>query len=117
MNTDAIRRRLEDERQELRSQQEALLIGNDDQENDLGLSQHSADYATDLFLRDRNLALQRNTEDLIGQIDAALSRLNQGSYGICERCGQPIPEERLEAKAYAAYCISCQSLIETAAAA
>lgn len=117
MNTEQIRKSLEHERQELRSQHEALLIGNDDQENDYGLSQHSADYATDLFLRDRNLALQRNAEDLIAQIDAALSRLDQGSYGICERCGQPIPEERLEAKPYAAYCIGCQSLIESAATA
>lgn len=116
MNTEQIRKRLEDERQELRGQQEALLYGNDDQEHDHGMSQHSADYATDLFLRDRNLALQRNAEDLIGQIDAALSRLGDGSYGICERCGQPIAAERLEAKPYAAYCIGCQSLIESAAA-
>jgi DnaK suppressor protein len=116
MNTEQIRQRLEDERQELSSQQEPVLIGSDDQDSDFGLGQHSADHATDLFLRDRNLALQRNAEDLIAQIDAALSRLNQGSYGICERCGQPIPEERLEARPYAAYCIACQSLVESAAA-
>lgn len=117
MDIEHIRKSLENEREELRSQQEALLITNDNQENDYGLSQHSADYATDLFLRDRNLALQRNAEDLIAQIDAALSRIDQGSYGICERCGQPIPEERLEAKPYAAYCIGCQSLLEREAAA
>jgi DnaK suppressor protein len=117
MNIEQIRKTLEDERQELCSQQESLLLSPDSQDSDYGLGQHNADYATDLFLRDRNLALQRNAEDLIAQIDAAISRLDEGSYGICERCGQPIPEERLEARPYAAYCIGCQSLLESAAAA
>jgi DnaK suppressor protein len=115
MDMEALRKRLEDERANLLEQQE-VLAGNHAAEPPMenGVSQHSADYATDLYLRDRDQALVRNAKDLIFQIDAALDRLDDGTYGICERCDQPIATERLEARPHVAYCIRCQSLMEGA---
>ena len=48
------------------------------------------------------------------QIEAALQRLDAGTYGVCERCGQPIPPRRLEALPYATLCVACQALEERA---
>lgn len=109
----AIRHRLEEERAALVAQLDAFPIHNEDnQDDDYGAGQHPADDATELFLRERNIPLRSNSEDLINQIDEALARLDEGHYGICERCGQPIGPERLEAVPYAAYCITCQRIVE-----
>jgi DnaK suppressor protein len=51
--------------------------------------------------------LQRNYAD----IKAALERMNQGTYGKCERCGQDIPFERLEARPVARLCVTCQQAV------
>lgn len=45
--------------------------------------------------------------DELGVIDNALQRLELGSYGVCESCGEPIPEERLEAMPFATTCVEC----------
>jgi DnaK suppressor protein len=107
-----IRTRLEQERQSLRSDIEALDIENQAQQDDYGVGNHLADDASEVFTRERNIALQNNANDLLAQIDTALQRLDQGSYGICARCGKEIPPERLEARPYAIYCITCQTEIE-----
>jgi DnaK suppressor protein len=49
---------------------------------------------------------------LLASIDSALARLDEGTYGRCERCGRPISEERLEALPYATRCIECKRLEE-----
>jgi DnaK suppressor protein len=100
---DGLRKRLEDERAELVSQLDAMQIDNDNQQTDYGVGNHLADDASELC---------GNAEELIAQIDGALKRMDAGSYGTCERCGQPIAAERLEALPYAAYCITCQSEVE-----
>jgi DnaK suppressor protein len=110
--TEAVRRRLERERANLQSDKDALVVENQNQQDDYGVGNHLADDATEVFLRERNIALNNNADDLIAQIDAALRRLDAGSYGICERCGRPVGAERLEALPYAAYCIECQSAAE-----
>ncbi len=108
----AVRRRLEQERANLQADKDALAAENQNQQDDYGVGNHLADDATEVFLRERNIALHNNADDLIAQIDAALQRLDGGSYGTCQRCGQPVGAERLEALPYAAYCIECQSLVE-----
>jgi DnaK suppressor protein len=107
-----VRARLEQERQSLLGDIEALDVENQAQQDDYGVGNHVADDASEVFTRERNLALRNNTEDLIGQIDAALERVEAGTYGFCARCGNEIPAERLEARPYAIYCVSCQSEIE-----
>jgi DnaK suppressor protein len=107
-----IRKRLEDERASLLGDIDALQTETSNQDDDYGVGNHLADDATDVFIRERNMALRHNADDLLAQIDTALQRLDTGTYGICVRCGQPIAEERLEALPYATYCIACQSIIE-----
>lgn len=107
-----IRRRLEAERADLEGQIESLSIANEDQQTDYGSGHHYGDDATELQLREQNIALRNNAADLIGQIEAALERLDSGEYGTCARCGREINPERLEAKPYAILCIECQSLVE-----
>lgn len=107
-----IRKRLEAERAQLRAEIEALGIENTNQSTDSGVGNHLADDATELFLRERNIALRNNAQDLLAQVEAALRRLDEGTYGICQRCGQEISIERLEALPYATLCITCQSQVE-----
>ena len=108
----SMRTRLERERQSLLSDIEALDVENQAQQDDYGVGNHVADDATEVFTRERNLALRSNAEDLLAQIDAATQRLDEGTYGSCARCGKEISTERLEARPYAIYCITCQSEIE-----
>ena len=70
--------------------------------------QHIADHASEMFDCEVDESLGENADQLVRDIDAALARLDEGTYGTCTRCGQPIPEERLEAVPYAVLCVSCK---------
>ena len=59
--------------------------------------------------RERDLALSAQAMAAVEDIDKALAKIDVGTYGICERCGQPIPKERLKALPYAALCVACKS--------
>jgi DnaK suppressor protein len=107
-----LRARLEKERQSLIGDIDTLSSENQAQPDDYGVGNHLADDASDVVSRDLNLALRSNSQDLLAQVEAALRRLDEGTYGVCARCGNPINPERLEALPYATYCIKCQSLIE-----
>ena len=69
---------------------------------------HLADTATDTYDRELDYTLEENSEHLLGEIDAALQRIENGTYGTCTNCGSQIPEERLEALPWATLCIGCQ---------
>ena len=71
----------------------------------IGTGDHIADSATETYLREIDGGLEENAEHLLVEIDAALGRLDDGSYGLCSVCGRPIGEERLEAVPYATLCI------------
>ena len=66
--------------------------------------------ATHVFEQQRDLALRERAQIHLTQVEAALARLDQGGFGLCRRCGQPIADARLEALPWAAYCISCQAI-------
>lgn len=77
-----------------------------------GLGNHMADDATEVFDQAASLALHRNDQSLLAQVDAALSRMDRGEYGVCTRCGNEIDFDRLQAIPHAELCISCQQLVE-----
>lgn len=77
-----------------------------------GVGNHFADDATEMEQQETALSLRRNTERLLAQVDHALERIAAGTYGTCERCGQPIPLERLDARPYATLCLKDQALEE-----
>jgi DnaK suppressor protein len=60
--------------------------------------------------RERDLALSAQAMQQVVEIDAALEKLDKGTYGRCERCGQPIPQERLRALPWAALDVACKSM-------
>ena len=69
---------------------------------------HMADMGSDTFEQDMTLGrLESESEDL-EQIEAALGRIEKGSYGLCESCQSPIPKGRLRAIPYARLCIVCK---------
>jgi DnaK suppressor protein len=74
--------------------------------------------SVDLSVQDLNkeiaLRLGERSSKVVADIDQALLRIKEGSYGICARCGQPIDERRLEAIPTARYDSQCQSIVESA---
>ncbi|MFQ5613543.1 MAG: TraR/DksA family transcriptional regulator [Anaerolineae bacterium] len=76
--------------------------------NSLGYTNHQADDATYAEEQATNMALKQNVERLLEQVDDALQRLDEGTYGICVRCGAEIDPARLKALPYAPLCLDCQ---------
>jgi DnaK suppressor protein len=66
--------------------------------------------ASQVFAQQRDLALRDRSDQQLVLVDEALARLDDGTFGMCVRCGQPIASERLEALPWAARCIDCQRL-------
>ena len=69
--------------------------------------EHDPEGATVAFERAQVDALTRATHARLGEVDAALARLDAGTYGVCERCGAAIPEARLEVRPTATTCVGC----------
>jgi DnaK suppressor protein len=59
--------------------------------------------------RERDLALSAQALAAVDEIDRALGKIQLGTYGVCEKCGENIPKERLKALPYAALCVKCKS--------
>lgn len=76
------------------------------------VDQHPADEGTELFEREKNLTVQRTLEQSLEEVNQALRKFDEGTYGLCERCGKPINEKRLRALPAATHCIECQSVLE-----
>jgi DnaK suppressor protein len=96
---------LEEERSELVAKLDELGLGG------AGLTYDSnfADSSQVTAERGEAEALGATLRDALGEVERALSKLADGSYGVCEDCGQPIDPLRLEAKPAARYCINCAS--------
>jgi len=68
--------------------------------------------ATQVFEQQRDLALRDRATTQLALVDAALARLEAGTFGACLRCGRPIASARVEALPWAAYCIDCQRAVD-----
>jgi DnaK suppressor protein len=73
---------------------------------------HQADAGSDAYDRDFALSLLSQEQDALYEIEEALKRIEQGSYGTCEMSGKPIAHARLEAIPFARYTVECQAQIE-----
>jgi RNA polymerase-binding protein DksA len=73
---------------------------------------HLADTATETYDRELDYTLEENSGHVLAEIDAALKRIEAGTYGICTNCGKEIPVDRLEALPWATLCIDCQRGLE-----
>jgi DnaK suppressor protein len=68
--------------------------------------------ASQVFEQQRDLALRDRATQHLTLVDAALARLDDGTFGTCLRCGRPIAPGRLEALPWASHCIECQAEID-----
>jgi DnaK suppressor protein len=73
--------------------------------------EHDPEGATIAFERSQVDALVRQARAHLEEIDAALMRVSQSTYGTCERCGEPIPPARLEARPTARTCVTCVTTV------
>jgi DnaK suppressor protein len=107
---DELRDRLRAERGDLQAQLselEASTFSTNQSElsGEMGFDEEYADAGTATFERERDLSLVNNLRDLMERIDKALAKIDEGSYGLCDRCGKPIEKLRLKALPYANLCI------------
>lgn len=73
---------------------------------------HMAELGSDAFEQDIILQMLQSENSVLEQIDGALKRVSEGSYGTCEGCEKPIPKARLNAIPYARHCVQCARLAE-----
>ena len=111
MDTDRFRTRLLEERERLRMAVEYMhdereSTQEDDTEHELATADnHMGDAASNMHDRELDAGLEAGGEQVLEQIEAALKRIDDGTYGKCEVCGKDIGEERLEARPWARLCI------------
>jgi DnaK suppressor protein len=106
-----LRQALEQERTELTSQLNEIETSTfsqaqSDLTGEMAFDDEYADAGTATFERERDLSLENNVRDLLRKIEKALTRMDEGTYGLCERCGKPIEKARLQALPYANLCIA-----------
>jgi len=77
-----------------------------------GVGNHMAEDGSDMMEAERLATISDDLREILAQVNGALSRMDDGTFGICQRCGNPINQERLEAFPYVTYCITCQTKIE-----
>jgi DnaK suppressor protein len=77
-----------------------------------GYSQHQADHGTDDFERSVNLELTNKEFEILRQIDKALVRIQENTYGTCEVSGKDIPKKRLDVIPYATMTVESQEMVE-----
>lgn len=73
---------------------------------------HPADAASETYERTKGYALDENYRDMLERIAEAMRKIDDGSYGHCDRCDAPINPNRLRAIPYATLCLSCQEKLE-----
>ena len=110
VDTAHFRSKLEDERgrvvgalENLRSENSGSM---DDEVDESHFDNHLAETASVTTDREIDYSLEENEARVLAAIDAALKRIDNGTYGRCDRCGQPIEPERLEALPWATLCIA-----------
>ena len=107
---DELKDRLVSERADLQAQYDELeesTFGANQSEltGEMGFDEEYADAGTATFERERDLSLVNNLRDLMERIDKALAKIEDGTYGLCDRCGKPIEKARIKALPYANLCL------------
>ena len=107
---DGLRQRLLEEKAELQEQlttieETSFATSQSDISGEVSFDEENADAGTFTFERERDLSIENNVRDLLGKIDRALARMDEGTYGICSRCGKPIEKARLRALPYVDLCL------------
>lgn len=109
IDVERIRETLEYEQRRLQAAAEAVnhkgSLEEETGDLSIGSDDHIADSATETYMRELDGGLEENAEHLLAEIEGALRRIDEGTYGTCVVCGREIPQERLEAVPWASLCI------------
>lgn len=107
---EAFRKRLEDHRQEIMDlYHRDLKVG---QESSDEGAEDLVDRANSAYNREFMLSISGSERQALIEVDQAIERLDEGSYGSCVNCGEEIPRKRLQAVPWTRYCIDCQEQAE-----
>jgi len=111
------KKELNETRQRLLERRSVLLSGAKQEytavhAREKGLQGDSFDVAQEVADESVSRGILATAEEEVGQINAALERIDNGAYGLCEVCTQPIPKERLKIVPYATMCVKCKSELE-----
>ena len=113
---DRARARLNEERERLTATAEGLEADLEAQKESLQelsvVDEHQGDIGTETFEREKDFSIIESVRAGLEDIERAVHRLDAGTYGACERCGEPIGDERLEALPAARFCIEHQEAVE-----
>lgn len=117
MDTEQARRRLEEERERLavmlQHGEEGLDLQEEGGTGELSSpDQHPADLGSEILEREQSLSIFQNAETRLRDVEDAFARLEDGTYGTCEICGQPVGRERLAALPAARFCVEHQQRTE-----
>src|SRR5262245_32131363 len=105
LRTDLQRHRGEVEAQ-FKEISESTFAGNQtDMTGEVGFDEEYADAGSATFEREKDLSLVNNLRDLLEKIEKAMTKIDEGTYGLCDRCGKPIERARLKALPYANLCL------------
>jgi RNA polymerase-binding protein DksA len=113
--TERIREALAERRDELRAELEQTMSEIAEAQRERltdSAGDDQADTGTKTFEREQEISLANSIRERVSQVERALDRLDDGQYGWCERCGNPIPVERLAAFPSATLCVTCKQLEE-----
>jgi DnaK suppressor protein len=88
---------------------EAEQLAEEMEPGDLQFDEESGEGGTMNVERERDLVLSAQARASVDEVDRALAKIDAGTYGVCERCGEPIKRARLKALPYASMCIECKS--------
>jgi RNA polymerase-binding protein DksA len=112
IDTEHYRKLLVEERERVQGALDYLHEENpgsmEDETQEIPSDNHPGDVATITHDREIDYTLEENAERVLAAIDAALKRIDDGTFGICQSCGQEIGAERLDAVPYTTQCIDCK---------
>jgi len=102
-----LRRRLETERESLLEELKTTALVAERRER--GPYGEYGELATEIVEVEKGLILEKRVRDQLAEVEHALDKFDQGTYGLCDSCGQPIEPARLEALPHANLCLSCKA--------
>lgn len=116
MDEQTARRRLDEERERLTATLEGIETDIEAQKESLQelsvVDEHQGDIGTETFEREKDLSILESVQASLDDLDKAVRRLEQGTYGACESCGKPVGDERLDAVPSARFCLEHQEALE-----
>jgi len=109
-SVEQFRKKLLDKRRELT--RAYIRDKNYGRESDEGGTQDSADKASTSYTKEFLYSLSNTERNVLQQVEDALERIDEGEFGVCDECDEPIQKKRLEAVPWARHCLACQEAVD-----